>query len=79
MAVTESQIQEVLKVESERVGIEHVYDPDHPVSYGYYHCLDCDTQFYGPGNQAPSMHKPRCPRKNFRYIVGPKFIARQLG
>lgn len=46
------------------------YNPEHPISYGYYHCETCDSEFYGGGR---ALHADGCPEEGYKgcvYVFG---------
>jgi hypothetical protein len=47
------------------------FDPDHPISYGYFSCPVCHAEFYGGGK---AMHEQECTEKGYEgcvYVFGP--------
>jgi hypothetical protein len=49
-----------------------VFDPDHTLSYGYFHCTVCESKFYAGG---PPIHNDGCKEgwsHKVVYCYGPK-------
>lgn len=52
------------------------YDPKEDLSYGLFHCPECDSSFYGGGN---ALHRKGCSQTDYancEYIIGPKVVQK---
>lgn len=53
-----------------------LYSPDSDLSYGCYHCQECDSSFYGGGE---ALHRKSCSNQSYEgldYIIGLKVFTR---